>query len=302
MSSTDDLSRKINRLAQESVQRSRSIEPGVSASRPRVPAKQLAPRTGKVVQLPIWREDRRGVPNDLVRSALFTIGNSRQKRVFRKSELIAALGDLQITYTGEELRQDDEDVFLQLVHLARLSPLGNRLEFTAHSMLKALRWATDSRAYKRLRDSIDRLCVTGLSVASERTGYTGSLVRDFTWQQSNGESSRRWKVRLEPKIIALFGQVSYTQIEWEQRLQLGNLAKWLHSFYYTHTKPYPMKVKTIHLLCGSTTKNLSKFRQMLRFALQELSDVEFLSVWRIEPTNDLVHVERKRGGKALTAD
>ncbi len=288
MSEISDLTNRLDRLAAQARQKA---EPFCSEALTAASPKRHRTED-KVVQLPIWRDDRRGMPNDLVRSALFTIGNSRQKRVFRKNTVIAALGDVEITYTGEELRQDDEDVFLQLVHLARLAPLGETVEFTAHAMLKALRWSTDSRAYQRLRDSINRLAATGLSVSNRDNGYNGSLVRDFEWKQTNGTSSRAWRVRLERRIIALFGRVTYTQIDWEQRLKLGNLAKWLHSFYYTHGNPYALKVRTIHALSGSTTRDLSKFRQTLRSALDELAHVGFLEDWRIDRRTDLVHVSR----------
>lgn len=260
------------------------------------PARKPSPsNSGKVVQLPLWPELRRGVPNDLVRGALFTVGNSKMPRVYRKGVVIASLGGIEISYTGEELRQDDEDVFLQLVHLARVSPLGTEVAFTAHAILKALKWPTNSRSYDRLRDSITRLQASGIEVRNARHGYSGSLIRDFAWKEDDGATSRCWTVRLEPRIAALFDNVSYTQIDWEQRLQLGTLAKWLHAFYYTHRQPLPMKTATIRTLCGSTTKDLSKFRQLLRDALQELIAVGFLSAAEIKPGADLVHVTRAGG-------
>jgi hypothetical protein len=283
MAAGDPIS-KLKAIHQEAQLRSQTPPPS--------PPKPTSNKNVNVLQLPIWPEERRGVPNDLVRSALFTVGNHRKKREFRKNHLIAALGDISIMYTGEELRQDDEDVFLQLAHLARLTPLGHTVEFTAHAMMKSLGWSTDGRAYERLRDCISRLSATGIEVRSDNRGYSGSLVRDFAWQDLSGRSSRRWKVRLEPRIIALFGKVAYTSIDWQQRLQLGYLAKWLHSFYYTHAHPYPMKVATLRKLCGSGTRDLSKFRQLLRSALDELKSVEFLSTWHIDSKTDLVHVTR----------
>jgi len=247
---------------------------------------------GKVIQLPLWPEFRRGVPNDLVRGALFAIGNSRTPRKYRRSEVIASLSNIEITYTGEELRQDDEDVFLQLVHLARVSPLGTEVSFTAHSFLNALKWPTNSRSYDRLRDTITRLQATGIEVRSQNAGYSGSLIRDFSWNENSGAASRSWTVRIEPRIAALFDNVSYTQIDWDQRLQLGSLAKWLHAFYYTHSRPLPMKTATIRTLCGSSTKDLSKFRQLLRGAFKELIAVGFLASAEVQPRTDLVHVVR----------
>ncbi|WP_295580112.1 plasmid replication initiator TrfA [uncultured Lamprocystis sp.] len=246
-----------------------------------------------VIQLPFWPEQRRGVPNDLVRGALFTVGNVRVKRSFLKNSLIATLSGIEIRYTGEELRQDDQDVFLQIVHLARLVPLGSPVTFTAHAMLQSLKWHPNVRSYTRLRDTITRLKATGLEVRGDQRGYSGSLIRDFTWKNDvTGDSSRVWGVRLEPEIAALFNHVAYSQIEWEQRLALGHLAKWLHSFYHTHRRPLAVKVDTIRRLCGSATKDLSKFRQLLRDALQELLTITFLTDYTIDPERDLVHVVR----------
>lgn len=244
-----------------------------------------------IIQLPIWSEARRGIPNDLVRGALFTVGNCRSERAFRKGIKIATLGGVDVHYTGEELRQDDEDVFLQLVHLARLVPLGGDIQFTAHSLLKSLEWATNKPSYDRLKKTINRLTATGLEVSSKSGGYSGSLIRDFEWRELDGSASRKWKVRLEPKIISLFGHVKYSQIVWDKRLKLGNLAKWLHSFYYSHAKPFPMKVETIHILCGSATKSRAKFRQMLKKSLNELLVVGFLTE-AIISSDDKVQVTR----------
>ncbi len=82
------------------------LEASVAARRPESFPKRVMPAssTGKVVQLPLWPELRRGIPNDLVRGALFTVGNSRMPRAYRKTMVIASLGGIAITYTGEELR------------------------------------------------------------------------------------------------------------------------------------------------------------------------------------------------------
>lgn len=253
----------------------------------------LPPQTifTQAVQLPLWGEDRRGVPNVIVRSALFTVGNKNQKRNYLKEAVIAALGDVQITYTGEELRQDDEDVFLQILHLSRSVPLGEPIDFTAYSMLQSLGWTTDGRAYDRLRRSLTRLNATSLNISKADQGYAGSLVRSFAWKEPDNNTGRMWRVCLETKIIALFGRTSYSQIIWDQRKQLGPLAKWLHSFYFTHADPFPMKTMTLRTLCGSAVKDLFKFRQNIKHALQELVLVGFLVSWDIDQ-KDNVHVKR----------
>lgn len=257
-------------------------------------ARGTKPPTFKESQLPLWSEERRGVPNDLVRSALFTIGHRDERRHFKR-ERIAALGNIELLYTGEELRQKDEDVFLQLMHYQRLQRLGDHVEFSAHDMLKNLGWTTGSRGYQDLQQSIERLKATSLQVTAtdkytERS-FAGSLIRSFAYRKSLGVPNQRWRVTFEPAILTLFGHVAYSQIDWEQRLKLSPLAKWLHSFYHTHRDPFPMKDTTIHTLCGSATKDRSKFRQLLRGALRELQGVGFLDAAEVD-LQGMVRVRR----------
>ena len=248
--------------------------------------------SGEVVQLPIWPEPTRGLPNTIARSALFTVRYRNSRRRHLKGHVVAALSGITITYTGEELRQDDETVMLQLLHLARLQPLGEPVTFTPYSFLRSIRWPTSGRNhYDRLAACIDRLNATGINVASRTIRYGGSLVRKFSYMDDEtGERLPQWTVWLEPEIIRLFGADDYSRLHWEQRLQLKKpVSQWLHSFYAGHREPHALKVTTIMQLCGSSTRSVSSFRGALRRALDDLVRVGFLVEWRIDD-DDLVHV------------
>ncbi|MEN3294792.1 MAG: hypothetical protein V7642_4045, partial [Burkholderiales bacterium] len=65
-----------------------------------------------IVQLPLWENQVRGLPNPLARSALFTVARQNEPRQHLKERPITSVKGVEIFYTGEELRQDDEDVFL----------------------------------------------------------------------------------------------------------------------------------------------------------------------------------------------
>lgn len=99
---------------------------------------KAAAEASRQTQLPLWERSQRGMPNAFARSALFNCNKASGKRQDYKNYPVASLAGAEITYTGEELRQDDADVFLEICHLARETPLGDRVEFTAYSMLKAL--------------------------------------------------------------------------------------------------------------------------------------------------------------------
>jgi hypothetical protein len=80
-------------------------------------------------QLPLWPEPMRGVPNGILRSALFG-AVKRGKRRYLEREAVAAVDHIDIIYTGPRLDQADLDVWEGALHLARLIPLGDRIEFT----------------------------------------------------------------------------------------------------------------------------------------------------------------------------
>lgn len=255
-----------------------------------------------MVQLPMWPQDLRGLPNAFARSALFTVANLRKgERRNMKRHPIAALAGITITYTGEELRQDDEDVFLQILHIARNQELGTPVRFTAYSMISELGWTKNSASYKRLVDCLDRMKASSVAVTVEdrignvRENYTGSLIRSFRWREPATDTQlREWEILLEKEIVSLFQSQSYSRLDWRMRLKLPMLEKWLHSFYHTHAQPYPYTVENLHRLCGSEQKELRKFRYKLKQALNNLVEVGFFTKASVDPRTDLVMVERNR--------
>jgi TrfA protein. len=270
------------------------------------PPNRRAPLPVQPTQLPLWHERVRGLPNPIARSSLFTVGNQNEPRSFyREHRTIQTLAGWVLTMRGEELRQDDEDVFLQLMHLARCQPLGEAVSFTAYSFLKELGWKRSVEGYNRLKASFDRLQFTSIRLSSDATSgdtfylYQGALVRKFMGKSADSDEPRsKWTVWLEPEIIKLFGPSAYTQVWWEQRLRLRSaLAKYLHSYFSTHEAPYPLKVETLKGLTGSRAARLTDFRKALRVALQQLVAEGFLDAWTIDGS-DIVHVTRSTRGKA----
>jgi hypothetical protein len=254
---------------------------------------QARKKSAEVVQLPLWNEDQRGIPNEILRSALFTARNRTQKRRDLKEDIIAVIGDGVIRYTGEELRQDDETVWLHLIHLARQQPLGRVVEFTAYSFVKAIGWPICGDSYRRLRDSLTRMQATALKVYSKRlgSGISLSMIPEFEWQDTEGKPLARYWVKLAPRLVQLFGDVHYSRLEWQQRLALPvGVGTWLHGYFSTHKRPYPIKLETIKDGAGLLIKRHDHLKEQVEAALKSLEQVGFLEAWRIE--DDLVHVER----------
>ena len=126
-----------------------------------------------------------------------------------------------------------------------------------------------------------------------RSGFTGGLIQNAIWDQKDDATTRTdWVLYLERETASLFASDGYTLIDWEQRLGLPPLAKWLHSFYFSHREPFNMKVETLYLLCGSKCKELRAFRFLLKKALAKLVEAGFLTGFSYDPKTDLVAVTR----------
>jgi len=246
-----------------------------------------------VVQLPLWAEALRCLPNELLRSALFNAKNRKQPRAYLKKQDIAVLFEGRITYQGEELRQDDETVWLQLIHLAKEQPLGSVVEFTPYSFCKAIGWPICKGSYERLRECLDRMQATALAVYSKRLkeGVSLSMIPVFAWQDEHKQTLKKYRVQVAPQLVELFGTDHFTRVEWEQRLALPvGIATWLHGYYASHREPFPVKLDTIKRGPGITTESASRVRQLIESALAELVNVGFLKSWEI--VGELVHVKR----------
>jgi hypothetical protein len=285
------------------VSKSRGLEAGLEFARKQ--AEEALARTRREVErrvlqdvLPLWDDDNRGIPNPLIRSGLFTVGNSEERKYVDKV-LIHSLSNYQITYSGQELQQDDLSVWMALINMARGQAIADSIFFTGYRIIKDLGWRMHSETYKRVQASIQRLKVTGLTIHSpgKDKGYSGSLIREYAWTETDLNGNSCWMVRFEPRVIDLFQDDTTTFVEWETRKRIGTratLALWLHAFYTSHTEPYPISVEKMHELCGSSD-TLSSFRRNVRLALERLVKEDFLSSYDVK--NDLVHVVKLRRGK-----
>lgn len=220
-------------------------------------------------QLPMWGERVRGVPNSVLRSALFT-ATKRGKRQYFEGVQIASVDGIKVLFTGPRLDQADLDVWEQCLHIARTSALGARISFTAHGFLKAIGRNTSGANHEWLKGAFRRLSTSLVELADGKRSYWGTLI-------SHGERNEEtgyFELELNPKIASLYNDDGWTGQDWEQRQRLQGrpLALWLHGFYSTHSYPFDYKIETLHKLCGSETKDPYKFKQNFAEAIKDLSE------------------------------
>lgn len=235
-------------------------------------------------QLPLWGERIRGVPNSVLRSALFT-ATKRGKRAYFERHEIASVDGIAVLFTGPRLDQADLDVWEQCLHIARTSTLGVRISFTAHSFLKAIGRNTSGANHEWLKGAFARLASSVVELKDGKRAYFGSLINHGERNDENGH----FEIEINPKIASLYNDDGWTGQDWEQRKALIGkpLSLWLHGFYSSHDKPFDYKIETLHKLCGSETSDMHKFKQSIKQALVDLSQV---AGWNCRTEGDKVQV------------
>ena len=244
-------------------------------------------QTAKVVQLPLWPNETRGVPNGFLRSALFGAVSRGPKR-FLDAEVLSSVEGVTIKYTGQRLDQNDLDVWESVLHIVREQELGTQCRFTAYSLLKLMGKTDTGKNRELLHKQIVRLRSGTVEATQGRYTYIGGLIHDAF----KDEETHEWVVEINPKLKVLYGSDQFTLLDWEIRHKLNGmqLAQWLHGFYSTHASPLPYKVETLYKLSGSEAGEMWKFKQTLKKALEAVCAA---TGWDFEIDNqNLVHVKK----------
>ena len=254
-----------------------------------------APLPKNVVQLPLWPEPVRAVPNGFLRSALFgAIAKGRRRYI--NGEDLAAVDGVTIRYKGERLDQGDLDVWESVLHAVRLQELGSQCRVTSYALLKLMGKTDTGKNRATLQTRIERLRANAIRMKQGRYSFIGGLV-DEAYKD---EETQEWVIVLNPKLRALYGADQFTQVEWGVRHALDGhqLAQWLHGFYASHAKPFPLKVETLLKLCGSEDASPTSGRQKLRKALDAVAEASEAhgEGFSYDIRGDLVHVEKKAQG------
>jgi hypothetical protein len=252
----------------------------------------VEPLPHDVVQLPHWPDFVRGVPNGFLRSALFG-AIAKGRRRYMSGERVTTLAGLTILYTGERLDQGDLDVWESVLHLMRLPALGVPCRVTSYALLKLMGKTDTGKNRRVLHTRITRLRANAVEIEQDGWSYIGGLI-DEAYKD---KETQEWVIVVSPKLHTLFAADQFTQIDWNVRRALvgKSLAQWLHGFYASHAKPYPMRMDTLLKLAGSEDESPSSGRQTLRKALDALAEASeaHRQPFSYDIGGDLVHVDKK---------
>lgn len=243
------------------------------------------------VQLPLWPEAVRAVPNGFLRSALFGAIRKGRRRYLER-ERLAALEGIELWYTGPRLDQGDLDVWESISHMLREQNMGTECRTTSYALLKLMGLKDTGKNRDTLQTRIARLRANAVAIKQGRYEYIGGLLD----RAARDEETQEWVIVLDPNMRALFAPDQFTQIQWSVRQSLAGqpLAQWLHGFYASHAAPYPIKIETLRELSGSEAGELKYFTKILKKAMDAVARACEAAGdafdWRIE--DGLVYVTR----------
>lgn len=265
-----------------------SLKPSTAAPTPKDQPIQLSFWPDELFKLP---ENVRAGPKDISNSAIFTVRNKREPRASIQNKKIFALGDIEISFTGIELRaQDDELVWLQIIELAKYQALETWVNFTPYQLCKAIGWATNGTYYKKIHACLLRLKATAIQIRkkSEKRGKAFSMISDFEWHEAHH------RVKIPAGLQTLFMGGQFSHLQWLEYRKLTPIARRLYDYAASHKSPFPLKLETVLSLCDSDVKETKKWKQQVKNACLELEQTKLLRVAQIQIINssELVYFEK----------
>lgn len=221
-----------------------------------------------------WADNLRAMPNDLARAALFTVRNKRTPRVARQAHSIFVLSKgVEITYTGIELRADDDElVWQQVLEYAKRVPVGSPVTFTFYELCKDLGWSINGRYYDKAEECLSRLQATALQFISGRIGRLESVSLILRFRVlDRGKKNSRCQVEIDDEMVVLFAGKYYSKFEWEKYRSLSPTARRMFDYFVSHSEPFPMLLESFRLMCGSDSDRPKKWTEQTNKACEELN-------------------------------
>jgi hypothetical protein len=247
---------KVEQLAEAAFLRARGIDPAGP------------------MQLEMWPDVVRAIPNDYARCALFSVRNKREPRLSMEGAVLFHMDKaVRVTYTGVELRSDDDElVWMQILEYAKHHALDEAVEFNLHQLCRDLDWTVNGRNYDRLRASISRLKANEIKVENEQIGrgQAISLIREYEYDAAGESAGSRYRVWIDKRLVILFAGNRYTRVEWREYRGLRPVARRLYDYVASHRQPFPLMLESFWKLCRSDCADKHKWAAMVREACREL--------------------------------
>ncbi len=239
--------------------------------------------------LPGMEEAMRAMPNHIARSSLFApVARGRKK--YHDRAILVSRGDAILTFTGHQLDEAQSDIWMQLVFLARKTPLGMPVEINRAAFLRGIGRSTGKHDYQWLHRAMFDFTAAMITIEAKRNdglpkyqiGHTKAfhMLSDFDYNAD----TETYTFTIDPRWKSLFGGREYALIDWNKRLQISqgqDMAKALQRLFATSDESpqrYALEWLKDKMQYASPVR---KFRESLNSALCELKRLEIVARWEI---------------------
>lgn len=218
-----------------------------------------------------WPVSKSGIPNKMLRNALFGIQRERNSFNHNEELVFKCPGEIVLKYSGPELNQDDSVVWQMIVRAVRQNhvPMGSLIQLSTQDMLSALGRSDGGINFKWLKSCMDRLSSALIHIDTPNDETKTYLLVGYKIDKKTKKIYVGISAFLYPLFIG-----DLTDIDLIRKATLkSQLARWLHDFYSSHSNPFPYSLEKIKELSRSNKQN-SKFKIMIKEAIEELKTCE----------------------------
>jgi len=260
------------------------------------------PVVEKGIKLKYWPNEVACLPNEWVRSGLFAVTNKLPMRIHpltgEKERLYVVKKDIptfsenvKLTYTGFELNQFDQKVYLTAIREAKTQYLECIVQMTANEFCEAGHFSTGGATTKAVKQSLERLFQSNLkSELFKDVSGQKSLVREYHDHLINhysvDKNTGRWNIALSARLAAMY-QFQTSWIDWATWHQVkGDIAKAMMLQVCSHEAP-PNKPQKIQYPMLKNILRIDSPIRRLRFRLKksgdELLEKGVVQTWECKP-------------------
>lgn len=247
--------------------------------------------------MPTWNDDKRAITNSIARSAVFAVVEKGQRRILAEQR-VPAPANYEIIVTGEQLTEADRDVYLQAIHYFRGCGQNEEIRVNPRDFLLSIGRQDGLESRRWLWNTVRRIAKTVLEITinlpERKIRFVGSLLTIASEEKDGIPGDIRMRLPLD--ALRLYNTDSRTLITMTRRLSLkgpgSQLAKSLQAKIYSHKEPFPMKLETLMVQCGSKCKRILDFKKKLIVALDLLKENQDIEAYSISKEGR-VEIERK---------
>ena len=228
-------------------------------------------------------DSQRFIPNDFARTALFTTRNKRVPRRQYLNEVVYHLHtSVVVKYSGTELRaEDDEIIWLQILHYAKNVPLGSSFEVSIKDLVRDVGWSKNGTYYDKARQCISRLKANEILFENKKAYGRSpglSLIGKYEMINDGEGQPTRYRMLIDPELILLFAGNNFSNHGWDRYLGLKPVARRLADYIESHKHPFPLSLESFKHVCGSEDASTTSWRQTVRKACKQIEDCRIAAV------------------------